>query len=265
MATGLAAWSFRERVMLIVVGLVVILYLAQSWLAARAQKDAARIALAVDTLVASRDSSRSVALSRRDSLKILGDTLSAVQRRSVQVEQRGDDLDKSLRLERIAKAELRTQLVQLRASGSSVVHVDTVVTQGSDTTTIRRAHFDVDQPPYSGVLDVSLPAVGRASYTLTISPAPATLALRIGCGDPVDGIRPATAVATGPAWLSLQLGRVEQSPDLCRSPALSSGDRRSLLRRLVDRVGVEVGYGATLANGSVHVGPSIQAGVKIWP
>lgn len=230
------------------------------WRLRRAQSAAGQLALKADTLAAHLDTSHAIAISRRDSIKLLGDSISGAQRRVVQVAQKSDALDKALNLERIALNELTAQVrtLSVKVASSGAVVTDTA-------TGTRSAHFVVDQSPYSGHADVSLPAHGAGTLDLTISLPPAPIALRIGCGSPVDGIRPATATATGPAWLTLSLGRVEQSPDLCHSPALQPADSRSWLKRLTDRAGVSVGYGAALTAGKVNVGPAIIVGLKLWP
>ncbi|MBK8002393.1 MAG: hypothetical protein IPK12_00270 [Gemmatimonadetes bacterium] len=55
--------------------------------------------------------------------------------------------------------------------------------------------------------------------SLRVGLDPARLELRIGCGAPSGGIRPATVTAVGPRWLSLELASVEQDPAVCQAPA----------------------------------------------
>lgn len=232
----------------------------EGWRLRRAEGRAGQLALAADTLKAHADTSHRLILAQRDSLKLLGDSLSGVQRRVVQVAQRADALDKALKEERIALSELTAQVRSLSVRLASTGNVVTDTASGT-----RSAHFDVDTVPYKGTADVSLPRTGPGTLNLHISLPPAPIGLRLGCGAAVDGIRPATATATGPPWLTLALGRVEQSPDLCRSPALQTTDSRGWFRRIYDRFGVDVGYGFTDVGGKIYVGPQAGVSVKIWP
>src|ERR1039458_10824645 len=88
----------------------------------RAEARAAQAVLAQDTVEAARDTSRPLYIEG-----VLGDSLRAAQRRAIQVEQRADKLDATLKLERVARDRLEASVVALRTTVKS----DTVyVTRG---------------------------------------------------------------------------------------------------------------------------------------
>lgn len=215
-----------------------------------------RAGLTADSLAASLDSSRAVILSARDSARILGDSIGAVSRRAFQVGQRNDALDRAQGLDRAAIAELRTMIrdLSIRIPSSTPVTVDS---QGT-----RSARFVIDSTPYHGTADVALPAAGAGSIDLRIRIDTARLGLRLGCGAKGEGgIRSASATLTGPTWLGMELGRVEQSPEVCNpTPA-----KRNILARLLSKCGVGPGGSMTLVSGSIDVRPAIIAGCLVWP
>ncbi len=166
--------------------------------------------LARDSAEAAADSTR--AASARVT-SVLGTQLAAVQRRVVQQRQRADSLDQELGLERRARMQ-----VALRADSLLAVATAAVTADSADS--VRRARFEVREPPYTATAEVSLPrspATGRLSLRVGLDPAP--LELRIGCGPVREGIRQATVTAVGPRWLSLDLAAVEQDPAVCQAPA----------------------------------------------
>jgi hypothetical protein len=229
----------------------------QSWRLRRAHRATAEQALAADTLRAHHDTSRAAALSARDSARILGDSLAARARLVLQLRQESDALDRALGQERIARQDLTATVRALRARVPASGPTDEDPESGD-----RQAHFDVRSPPYTVSADVRLPPPpGRGDMAVAVTVDPAAIALRLGCGDPnAAGIRAATATATGPTWLALTIGRVEQTPDLCRSPALVERSRGlPWWKRYAPHV--SVGWGGTLAGGVVHYGP--QVGVAI--
>lgn len=213
-------------------------------------------ALHGDSLAAALDTSKRLALGARDSARILGDSLQAVGRRAFQVPQAADALDKALGINRVALAQLAASVRALdaRISSGQGVRVDSA-------TGARSATFAIDSEPYRGSVTASLPAFGLGSLDLHIRLDTARLALRLACGAKTDGIRAAQAVLTGPRWLSLELGRVEQAPELCNPlPA-----RPSLLRRLLGSCGVGPAYSVVYAGGRFVGGPGAAASCAIWP
>jgi hypothetical protein len=181
----------------------------QTWRLDRAEARAQLAALARDSAEAAADSTRAASVRVQT---VLGAELAAVQRRAIQQRQRADSLDRAVGLERRARV-----LVELRADSLHAVATAAVAADSADS--VRRARFDVRKPPYTATADVAIPrppASGWLSLRVGLDPAP--LELRIGCGPPREGIRPATVTAVGPRWLSLELASVEQDPAVCQAP-----------------------------------------------
>lgn len=182
----------------------------QTYRLGRAETRAQHAALARDSAEAAADSTRGASARVH---AVLGAELAAVQRRAVQQRQRADSLDRALGLERRARV-----LVELRADSLHAVATAAVTADSADS--VRRARFEVREPPYTATADVALPrppATGRLSLRVGLDPAP--LELRIGCGTARGGIRPATVTAVGPRWLAFKLAAVEQDPAVCQAPA----------------------------------------------
>jgi len=89
---------------------------------------------------------------------------------------------------------------------------------------VRRARFAVRQAPYTVAAEVALPVPpDTATMSVHVALDELQLEARIGCAPAnASGIREATVSMTGPKWAAIRLDRVEQSPELCASPALSS-------------------------------------------
>ena len=180
----------------------------------RARSTVAHDAYLADTIAASHDTSRTVGLS----VSVLADSVHAIERRAIQALQRADALDHALGVERAARDSLSVVILGLRATTlSDTVHDTIVVSAAARPDTDRTATFELRDPPYTTHAEVRLPAPpSRATLTLAVQLDTLDLSLRLECGAPgADGVRPATAVLTGPRWATLRLGRVEQSPELC--------------------------------------------------
>jgi hypothetical protein len=110
---------------------------------------------------------------------------------------------------------------------------------------IRRASFRIRQAPYTVAADVALP---KAPDTGTMSVRVALDALhveaRVSCA-PADGsgVRAASVSATGPACADIRFDRVEQSAELCASPALAAERRK---HRWLGGVPLVIGVGPGL-------------------
>lgn len=171
--------------------------------------------LRADSIEAAADSTRGVSENALKALhSLFGDSVAAVERRVVQERQRGDALDRALGRERIARAGLTVTVDSLRVAVQAPVTSDT----GDQ---VRSAWFPVSEVAFTGEAAVSLPrppASGTLDLQITVRPIP--LHLRLGCGAPVNGLRPATAVLAGPSWTTLTLDSLSQDPGLCRSPIL---------------------------------------------
>lgn len=201
--------SVRELVVLALVILAGAVAL-QTWRLGRAEARAQLAALARDSAEAVADSTRAASARVQ---AVLGAELAGVQRRAVQQRQRADSLDRALGLERRARVQ-----VELRADSLHAVATAAVTADSADS--VRRARFDVREPPYTATADVALPRPpGSGSLSLRVGLDPAPLELRIGCGAPRGGIRPATVTAVGPRWLAFELASVEQDPAVCQAPA----------------------------------------------
>lgn len=73
--------------------------------------------------------------------------------------------------------------------------------------------------------------------------------------------RDARTLADANLYLATQrLSAVERNAGQLRSDLT-----RASRRRLLDRVGVNVGYGATSAHGQVYTGPTLSASFRVWP
>lgn len=140
------------------------------------------------------------------------------QRRAVQQAQRADSVDQELRLTRKAYVAATVTIAQLRASAQAPVTEDS---------SARRASFHVRQLPFTADADVALPPPpASGDLQLRIALDPLLLDLRLECGAAEGGgVHQASAVLSGPPWASLQLGRVEQAPEICspRPPLLKLG------------------------------------------
>ncbi len=181
----------------------------QTWRLGRAEDRAQVAALARDSAEAAADSTRAASAHVQ---AVLGAELAAVQRRATQQRQRADSIDRALGLERRARVRVQLRVDSLQAVATAAVKADSA-------DRVRRARFEVREPPYTATADVALPpppATGQFSLRVGLDPAP--LELRIGCGTAQGGIRPATVTAVGPRWLALELAAVEQDPAVCQAP-----------------------------------------------
>lgn len=210
-------FSPLEKLLMAMVSVLVIGASIAGWLWQREIGKRHQTALRADSLAAALDTSHAIVLSRKDSIKILGDTIQAVGRRAFQTKQVNDALDRALGLQRAAIAELGVQVRDLRTTvtSSGGVHVDTVTGARSATFHVEPDTTDPTRPPYSGTATALLPVSGPGTLDLHLSLPRASIGLRLGCGAPTDGVRSASATLTGPPWMQLELGRVDQSPEVC--------------------------------------------------
>lgn len=151
---------------------------------------------------------------RADSLEAVVDTTRVLidgerkvwGRRLLQADLKADSLDKLLKLK-------PTVVIQ------PVVHVDTLTDTVYAPVTgdsIREGSFRVRQPPFTVSATAALPpppSQGRLALTVALDSI--VLGVRVGCGEKVGGIRPATATVEAPAWASVHLNRVQGNRDVC--------------------------------------------------
>lgn len=208
----------------------------------RLRDDNTTLALAHTNDLARRDSTREVGAMNHAlvlALSTIGDSLHVFQRQVVQTAQRSDAIGQALQLERRGRYQLATSVDSL----NRVLSSRSSVTQ--DSQSVRRADFDVRQAPYTVALTVELPAppdTGRIDLHVRLDSIP--LGLRLSCANPdPHGIRAASIEAIAPPWASVRFGSVEQSPDLCVSPALTNSTTHATGRALVRWKPLVVGVG----------------------
>lgn len=188
----------------------------------RERERVAALTLQAANIAAERDSTRDVAMTEPKVAGVPGDSLRLAERLAVQATQHIDALDRALGHERRAKYELAAMVDSL----STVVRGESVV---DGAATVHRARFDVRQAPYTIAADVAIPVPpDSAQMAIGVALDSIPVDLGLGCGAPDrDGIRPATVDAITPTWARVRLHRLEQVPELCASPALTSAARRT--------------------------------------
>lgn len=154
-----------------------------------------RLALKADSTAAAADTTRAVSWRAR---KVLGDSLAAVERRSIQVQMHADALDQALGRVSAVVTSLTAVVKTLTVKNKP----GTVVTLNPSDTSIRQSTFHVDSTPFHVVADVKLPPPPRVGM-IDLSVRLDTLRLRprLQCGKPVDNVRPATILVETPKWL----------------------------------------------------------------
>jgi hypothetical protein len=198
-----------------------------------ARRKTAQVALQAMNLVAERDSTRDVAAANASVATMLGDSLRIVERQVMQVVQRSDALDRALGGERRARYLMKAAVDSLR-----VVAFGTPVRDLGDG--VRRASFEVRREPFTVAAQVEIPALpDTARMDLRVALDPIPVEARVSCSSPDEqGIRRASVVARTPSWAALRFERVEQSPDLCASPALAGSAPSRQSFRLRPFVGI---------------------------
>jgi hypothetical protein len=220
-----------------------------------AQAHAAAVALRESNTVAERDSTRAVATTNHRVALLLGDSLHLVERRAMQLSQSRDAIDDALDRERRARYTLSMAVDSLTRSTVAVARHDSA----SD---VRHARFVLRQPPYTIAADVDMSLrTDTARIDMRVALDPIHLDARMSCSPPnEDGIRTAAIAATTPVWATVRFDRLEQSPDLCASPALLRTQRG----RRVEFERVVIGAGRiTRWNGSGYWGWFIGTGITL--
>lgn len=127
----------------------------------------------------------------------------------------------------------------------------------------RGATFELREEPYTISASVEMPPPpDSATLSIRVALDPIHIDARLSCAAPDDhGIRSASIAAASPKWASVRFDRVEQSAELCASPALTPASHRSFIefRRLMIGVG-EV----RTAGGQWTVGAFIGPGFAGW-
>ncbi len=236
-------------------GMVVLLFIAALVIVVQetrlhgAEQRAITASLVRDSLEASHDTTRLIEVVP-SSDSISSDSALVWQRRAVQAAQRADALDRALGEARMARAT-----VQVATAGLDTA---VVVPVPGTTQVIRQAPYTLAIEGSPGVrLDTA------ASIRLRVTTDTLTLDVRVGCGVASHlGVRPASVSVSAPTWAHVALNQVEQDPLVCNATALPG---HGVVRRLIDRLGVTVGYSALVADGAVVIRPTIGVGFRVWP
>jgi hypothetical protein len=239
---------------LVIVGAVMLALLGALWWqhhkVTALQEDYRTLALKAVNDSAALDTTRRLALSRKDSLAILGDSLAAVTHLSVQVTDKADALDRALKQERTATQKLTAQVKALHTTSTA-----TVETTGD----VRRASFAIDSTPYHGTAAVALPATGTGSLDLRLHVDRAELDVVLGCAAPnAQGIRPASVSVVGPRWLDVGVTSSRQSPEICNAVKPAS-------RRWYGAPDLVFGFGRILGQSGSSWGAFVGVGGRIGP
>ena len=205
----------RIAVIVVVLALVVGLGISR-WQLSRARAAQEKSALRASNAIAERDVSRKAVLSAADALKILGDSLQAIERLGVQRDGGG------VRRDAFDRATGRTSVVRGGISVTPGAISTTTTGVVRDTADVRIAVFHVDSsgarvgPRYVADATVNVPRPpAAASLRLGVTFSPIAISPRIQCGPAVDGIRPATLAVLGPAGVALEVQPLELNVRVC--------------------------------------------------
>jgi hypothetical protein len=175
---------------------------------------------------AERDTTRALA-------GVLGDSLRLVQKQVVQVAQRRDSIDRALGSEHRAVYRMSAVVDSLRVRVAAAPAFASAAASSAGSavpsdTSVRRAAFNVRHAPYTVAAQVDIPlAPDSAHLSLDIALDTLDVTVRLACGTGTnDGVPAASIAASTPVWAAVRFGKVEQSPEVCRSPAASRPARR---------------------------------------
>jgi hypothetical protein len=249
---------------MLVVGLVAALVLTvrieERRLGAQRRRVAAAM-LVVSNEGAARDTTRDVATQNARVAKLLGDSLRMVEKQVVQVSQKRDALDRALGRERVARYSATAVVDSLER----VVAVkDSVVRDAARD--VRIARFDVREEPYTIAAEVELPPTpDSAKMRVKVAVDPIPIEARVTCAEIGRGAREAAVSVRTPAWATVRIGTVSQSPEVCAAPQRAS----ELARRLMSLVSfasprLVVGAGrAWSADGRARWAVFVGAGIAL--
>jgi hypothetical protein len=188
----------------------------------RARAEQVSLALKADSLQAVADTTRRTSLSRRDSLKIFGDSLSAVERRVVQTKISNDALDNALHRASVLITRLDATIQNFNVKNRP----GTAVTLVSSDTSIRQSTFHIDSTPYHVDATAKLPPPPRVgTLDLAIHMDTVFMRPRLQCGEAVDGVKPATILVETPTWLTnVKINQSLVSPSACNPQLITKRD-----------------------------------------
>lgn len=203
-------------------------------------------ALARDSVEAINDTTRAVLMSTKDSAKILGDSLSAVTMRSVQLQMQRDAMDKASHTTSTSRTNVGTHVESVAGSVTSPARTPSIDEHSLETPNdVRHATFNVRRIPFTVRAAVAIPKAGDASLDYNIALDDASIGVRTTCGDVVRGVRQASVLFTSPQWLHLNVTSSEQSADVCNAKNNAQTKRA---RRW--GIGATIGYGGVFARDS---------------
>lgn len=203
------AWT----IVLMGVAIIVLAFMVRS-----AKDEQARLAVKADSLQAAADTTRAVSWRAQ---KVLGDSLAAVERRTIQVQMKADDLDNALQ----RTSAVVTSLTAVVRTLTVKDRPGTVVTLNAKDTTIRQSTFKVDSTPFHVVADVKLPPPPRVgSIDLSVRLDSLRLRPRLQCGKPVDNVRPATILVETPRWLPVVIDSSRVDISACNPQLIRKRD-----------------------------------------
>jgi hypothetical protein len=161
--------------------------------------------------------SRDSAIASSDSTRREGDIF---MHRAIQTAQERDSISKALDTERRVKAKVHLEIPRVETDGVTVARVtpDTVVMTWSD----------LYSAPYTVDARVSyVPKDSNASLVVGVKLDPIPLTIRLECGVPLDGVRPATLLAqTTLPLLRIVVDSVSQSREVCAAQVPAYHTRR---------------------------------------
>jgi len=157
---------------------------------------------------------------RSDSLEAAADTTRRVfqndhvrqERRIVQAELKRDSLDKQLKRTTALLANVKAEVKPL--TDVAVLPAEPEVVNG-----MTQVGFRADRPPYHLTETAFLPLNHRIDSIRvdTIRLDPALIQMRTQCGQPVNNVRPATLMFSGPNWLEFTVQSAQQDPLYCNA------------------------------------------------
>lgn len=160
-----------------------------------------------------------------DSIQVVNDTtrviaLGVAERRALQSEQARDSIDKKLKRTSKANTTLTLRLKALTITDTS---------QTNDTTAngTRVASFSGRKIPYTWQVNLRSPRPPTpATMDLKVQLDTANIAVRFQCGEPINGIRPATVLVETPVWLPVVITKPILIPEICNTDPRKQGTSR---------------------------------------
>ena len=186
----------------------------EEWRLAAQRRRAAAVMLAESNRSAERDTTRDVAIENARVAKLLGDSLRLVEKQVVQVSSKRDAIDRALGRERVARYSATAVVDSLERV---VAAADSVVRGASRE--VRVARFDVRQEPYTIVAEIEVPPPpDSATMRVKVAVDAIPIEARVTCADIGSGTREAAVSVRTPAWATVRIGSVSQSPEVCAVP-----------------------------------------------